>query len=91
MHFREHIILALLFTVAFGLKDLFAQKQIDDQYNCWYMYFGNHRLSEKWSLHTEYQWLRHDWIKTWQQQVFRVGLDYHTKGNRVMITWATHG
>lgn len=58
------------------------------------MYFGNHKLSEKFSLHTEYQWRRADWIATWQQSLLRIGLDYRindavmvTGGYANIITW----
>lgn len=49
------------------------------------MYFGNHRLSEKWSLHTEYQWRRSEIVKNWQQSLARVGVDYRT-GDKAMVT-----
>jgi hypothetical protein len=29
------------------------------------MYFGNHRLSDRWGLHTEYQWRRADLFNHW--------------------------
>lgn len=52
-------------------------KNIAAQYNGWYMYFGNHRISEKFSIHTEYQWRRNNWITNWQQSLMRIGLDWH--------------
>lgn len=52
-------------------------KNIDTHYNGWYMYFGNHRISEKFSVHTEYQWRRNNWITGWQQSLMRLGLDWH--------------
>jgi len=54
-----------------------AQKEIVSQYNGWYLYQGNHRLSERWGLHTEYQWRRSDWIANWQQSLIRVGAEYY--------------
>lgn len=68
------IIALLLFPVT-G----FAQKQIDNQNNAWYMYFGNHRITDRIGVHTEYQWRRHNWGQTWQQSLARVGVDYYTK------------
>ncbi|MEQ8425644.1 MAG: DUF2490 domain-containing protein, partial [Cyclobacteriaceae bacterium] len=53
-----------------------SQKNIAKQNNGWYMYFGNHKLSDKFSLHTEYQWRRDEIIKNWQQSLSRIGLDY---------------
>ncbi len=71
-----------------------AQKAISTQYHGWYMYFGNHKLTDRFSLHTEYQWRRADWITTWQQSLLRVGLDYKltdaatvTAGYAHILTW----
>lgn len=76
----------LIFTVFFGLA--FTQnglsqqtKSIATQTNMWLMYFGNHSLSQKWNLHTEYQWRRHDWLKDWQQSLLRLGADYKLTGD----------
>ena len=55
---------------------LMSQKQIDSQNNAWLMYFGNHRLNDKFSVHTEYQFRRHEFLNDWQQSLARVGLDY---------------
>jgi hypothetical protein len=49
------------------------------------MYFGNHRLSEKLGLHTEYQFRRSEFASSWQQSLMRVGLDYHLP-NKAMVT-----
>lgn len=43
------------------------------------MYFGNHRLSERWGIHTEYQWRRADLFNDWQQSLLRLGVDYYSK------------
>lgn len=53
-------------------------------YNGWYMYFGNHRLSDKWSLHTEYQWRRNQWIQKWQQSLARIGIDYRLNDQAII-------
>ncbi len=42
----------------------------------WYTYNGDHKLARRWQLHTEYQWRRIDFIRTWQQSLARVGLVY---------------
>ena len=59
----------------------FAQKQISDQQHAWVTYQGNHKLSPKIGLHTEYQWRRSDYFQHWQQSLLRVGLDYHIHQN----------
>ncbi len=62
-----------------------AQYVVDDQFNSWYMYFGNHRITDRWGIHTEYQFRRHGIMEKWQQSLMRVGVDYHVK-NDMMIT-----
>lgn len=44
-----------MLILTFGLS---AQKTIDDQFHAWSVYQGNHHLSEKCDLHTEYQFRR---------------------------------
>ena len=56
-----------------------AQKDISNQEHAWVMYFGNHRLSERWGIHTEYQWRRADLFNDWQQSLLRLGVDYYSK------------
>ncbi len=43
----------------------------------WYNYFGTFKLSNKFGLHTEYQWRRNNVILEWQQSLLRIGLNYH--------------
>jgi hypothetical protein len=63
-----------------------AQKQIDNQTHAWVMYTGNHRLSEHWGCHTEYQWRRSDIFDHWQQSLMRLGVDYYTNtGTQVTL------
>lgn len=71
---------ALAFA-SLSLTSLFAQKQIDDQVHGWLVYQGNHHLSNKFDLHTEYQWRRADGFADWQQSLARVGLDYKLNTN----------
>lgn len=49
------------------------------------MYFGNHKIAEKFSLHTEYQFRRSDFANDWQQSLMRLGLDYHLP-KKAMLT-----
>jgi hypothetical protein len=72
--------IALAFA-SFSLTSLFAQKQIDDQVHGWLVYQGNHHLSTKFDLHTEYQWRRANGFSDWQQSLARVGLDYKLNTN----------
>ncbi len=43
----------------------------------WYNYFGTFKLSDKFGLHTEYQWRRDNAITDWQQGLLRVGVNYN--------------
>lgn len=81
MGFRSAFLLFAFMGAALGVN---AQKDIAVQYNTWYMYFGNHRLTDQLGLHTEYQWRRHEWIDTWQQSLMRVGLDYYATENSML-------
>jgi hypothetical protein len=42
----------------------------------WYNYFGTFKVSEKFGVHTEYQFRRENYITHWQQSLFRVGVNY---------------
>lgn len=56
-----------------------SQKQISTQSHAWVMYSGNHRLTDSWGIHTEYQWRRNDFFQNWQQSLMRIGVDYYGK------------
>lgn len=45
--------------------------------NAWVMYTGSHRIGDKWGLHLEGQWRRHDGFRDPQQLLFRTGINYH--------------
>ncbi|WP_028980417.1 DUF2490 domain-containing protein [Sporocytophaga myxococcoides] len=64
--------------LSFCLFKAKAQERIKDYNNVgWYSYFGDHKLSKKFGLHTEYQWRRTHFISTWQQSLARVGVNYN--------------
>ena len=70
----------ILFIAFFSLLTVsgFCQgnRVIDRNAVGWYTYNGDHKLADRWQLHTEYQWRRIDFIQTWQQSLARVGLVY---------------
>lgn len=76
----------LLITMMFLMTSFVSigQKNIANQNGAWIMYFGNHKLSEKFSLHTEYQFRRTDFVNNWQQSLARIGLDYHFDKNNAV-------
>jgi hypothetical protein len=70
----------ILFILATGTHHgLFAQNNRLNTHESigWYNYFGTLKLSEKFSLHTEYQWRRAGVITQWQQGLLRLGVNYH--------------
>lgn len=56
----------------------YAQNSRLSNYNPigWYNYFGTFKLSNKFGLHTEYQFRRDNIVTDWQQSLLRVGLNY---------------
>lgn len=78
MFWRMLVFLGMVFHAALG-SILHSQDNTADQINAWAMYFGNHRISDRLGVHTEYQWRRNDGVQHWQQSLMRVGLDLHTK------------
>lgn len=43
----------------------------------WYNYFGTIKVSNKFGIHTEYQWRRNNFISNWQQSLLRIGINYN--------------
>ena len=43
----------------------------------WYNYFGTFKVSEKFGIHTEYQWRRDNIITDWQQSLLRIGVNFN--------------
>lgn len=73
-----------LFSSLLIVSSLLASAQQREQavqQHGWYMYYGNHRLTNRWGLHTEYQFRRHGLIADWQQSLMRIGVDYHVDPN----------
>ncbi len=86
-------ILLIVFVSFLSTNPLFAQNTRLKSYNAigWYNYFGTFKLSEKYSLHTEYQFRRTDFVKNWQQGLLRVGVNYQLNPKvqlRVGYAWA---
>jgi len=71
----------ILLSIVFCVTHSFSQKEISPQNHAWVMYFGNHKISEHWGIHTEYQWRRADVFNDWQQSLLRLGVDYYSKQN----------
>ncbi len=91
MKFSKILFLLLSFFI-FNNLDLSAQSRIKEHNNIgWYAYNGTFKLSEKFGLHTEYQWRREDYIANWQQGLLRLGVNYSPNPKvqlRVGYAWA---
>lgn len=72
---KKIALLTVLYSLTFSA---FGQKNRITEHNNigWYTYNGDHKLAPRWQLHTEYQWRRIDFIRTWQQSLARLGLVY---------------
>lgn len=63
-----------------------AENRISDEAtHAWYQYIGDHRLSQHWGVHTEAQLRRASLLTDKQQQLVRVGINYHPS-DQVMFT-----
>jgi len=49
--------------------------------NGWYNYFGDHPVSERWGVHLEGQWRRHDVVTKWQQLLLRPAVNFNVNKN----------
>ncbi len=67
-----------------------AQRLADRNSIGWYAYTGNFKISDRFSINTEYQWRRTDFIKNWQQGLFRTGLNYALNKNVNIIAGYAH-
>jgi len=59
------------------------EKEMATQQMSWWAYFGTFRLTDKWSVWTELQLRRSDFIQEWQQVLPRAGINYHYRNNIV--------
>lgn len=51
--------------------------QYANNQNAWFMYFGDHKVSERWGVHLEAQLRRADLGQNPQQLLLRTGINYH--------------
>ena len=83
----KKIIVALMCITNFHFTD--AQTTplhlYTDNNNTWFMYLGNHKISEKWGVHLEAQLRRNDYVAKPQQLLLRTGINYYFN-NQVYVT-----
>ncbi len=91
MVFGKTKLFCALFLVLIS-NSLSAQNRISNHNNIgWYAYNGTFKLDSKFSIHTEYQWRRNDYITSWQQSLLRLGINYQANPNlqlRLGYAWA---
>ena len=88
---KTKLLFSSIFLVLIS-QSVFCQKRISNHNNIgWYAYNGTFKLDSKFSIHTEYQWRRNDYIETWQQSLLRLGINYQANPNlqlRLGYAWA---
>jgi Protein of unknown function (DUF2490) len=73
----KNIIAVIVFT-AFSISLYSQSPRIStNNSNAWFMYFGTHKIADKWSLHLEGQLRRSDGLSIPQQFLVRPGINYH--------------
>lgn len=71
---KYRILFILLIFIPWSPPPLSAQGEVGN----WLMYFGQNRISDMWSLHTEFQHRNHTALPSdIEQLLLRVGLNYH--------------
>ena len=66
-----------LICIVFISNNVKGQNQAENELGNWLMYFGTHKISEKYSLHYETQLRNYEIISNFNQLLPRVGLNYH--------------
>lgn len=62
-----------------------AQRVTDSQQHLWISHWGDQRISERWSFHTEGHWRRDNLGKDWQQLLLRPAINFHLN-DQVLLT-----
>jgi hypothetical protein len=79
------LLLSIFCAVAYGQSTRVHSKNN----HAWFMYFGNHKVSEKFGIHAEAQWRRSEFVSEAQQLLLRTGVDYYLHGNsRLTVGYA---
>lgn len=62
-----------------------SQTITDVNTHAWFMYFGDHPVSDRWGVHLEAQARRSDVVNRWQQLLLRPGVNWQLRSN-IMLT-----
>ena len=84
-HKRIKLFFICLYLVTSSRMNAQTVRQYTSNYNGWFVYNGNHKLSDKWGLHLEAQWRRYKIVLHNQQLLLRAGINYYVNP-KVMLT-----
>ena len=70
-----------LICIVFISNNVKGQNLEENELGNWLMYFGTHKISEKYSLHYETQLRNYEILSNFNQLLPRVGLNYHIDKN----------
>lgn len=70
--------------IVFISNNIKGQNTAENELGNWLMYFGTHKISEKYSLHYETQLRNYEIISNFNQLLPRVGLNYHIDDNSIV-------
>lgn len=77
----KSLAIVLISIFIHGVSHAQATRAETNNSNAWFMYFGNHKLSQRIGIHAEAQLRRYELGAEKQQLLLRTGIDYYTKGN----------
>ncbi len=83
---KKRIFILVIFLFSLKLQAQTSHLHVQTQNtNAWFMYFGDHKFSNKFGVHLEAQLRRNDIVSNPQQLLLRTGLNYHIN-NLIMAT-----
>jgi hypothetical protein len=75
------LIITLISTLQIAHAQSVPNYNIQPNINAWLMYFGDHKISDKWGVHLEAQLRRNQFFSIPQQLLLRTGINYHVNAN----------
>jgi hypothetical protein len=77
----------ILLVFLLCLSQLNSQNRVNtSNHNAWYMFFGQYKFKQNWSIGFESQWRRNDYGSLPQQLLLRTGLNYELNQNITITT-----
>jgi Protein of unknown function (DUF2490) len=77
--------LIYIIFLSFAMQIAYSQSApnftVQSNQNAWFMYFGDHKFSDKWGVHLEAQLRRNNFASNPQQLLLRTGINYHYNAN----------